>query len=104
MQRRQTAFSWQRHAWLAWLVVGGGLVAAGYELPYINWQGNARHRWITPHVHLEVWRDGEAIDPATLGLEVTPPRGGGDGEQERARGGPPPARGTEPDAPDQDAH
>ncbi len=169
---------WRRQGWLAGLLAGGGLVAAAYELPYVNWQpvvppvdahplivrmdakgdgrfwsprsgnrrhrgvdlaaplnspvrairsgtvaetgthrglgrfiklehrgglrslyahlarvqvepgarvrqgdviglvgktGNARHRWITPHVHLEVWRDGEAVDPATLGLEVTEP-------------------------------
>ncbi|MBI3330637.1 MAG: M23 family metallopeptidase [Candidatus Omnitrophica bacterium] len=178
MQRPRNASWLKRRAWLAWLVVGGGLVAAGYELPYVDWQavvppvdaqplivrvdakgdgrfwslrsgnrrhrgvdlaaplhspvrairsgtvtetgshrglgrfielshrgglrslyahlarvdvepgarvrqgdviglvgktGNARHRWITPHVHLEVWRNGEPIDPATLGLAVTEP-------------------------------
>jgi len=81
----------------------GARVRQGDVIGLVGKTGNARHRWITPHVHLEVWRGGEPVDPAALGLEVTPPRGGGDGEQGRARGGPPPARGTEPDAIERDA-
>jgi murein DD-endopeptidase MepM/ murein hydrolase activator NlpD len=32
--------------------------------------GNARHRWITPHLHLEVVKDGHPIDPQSLGLPI----------------------------------
>jgi Holliday junction DNA helicase RuvB len=32
---------------------------------------------------------------SNLGAQVTPPENGGDGERQRARGGPPPARGTD---------
>ena len=37
--------------------------------------GNARSRLITPHVHVELVKDGQPIDPTTNGLEVaqTPP-------------------------------
>ena len=30
-------------------------------------------RTASSHVHLEVWRNDEPVDPATLGLEVTEP-------------------------------
>jgi murein DD-endopeptidase MepM/ murein hydrolase activator NlpD len=48
----------------------GDRVAQGQVLGTVGKTGNARHPWISPHVHLEVVSRGEAIDPATLGLQV----------------------------------
>lgn len=44
--------------------------------------GNARHPWITPHLHLEVVRDGEPVDPETVGLLVGQPATGAEGAWE----------------------
>lgn len=51
-------------------VTAGQRVAQGQAIGAVGKTGNARHRLITPHVHVEVVRGGEWIDPATLGLEV----------------------------------
>ena len=48
----------------------GGRVKQGQVIGTVGKTGNARHPWITPHLHLEVARRGELIDPATLGLTV----------------------------------
>ena len=48
----------------------GARVRQGEVIGAVGKTGNARHRAIVPHVHLEVWRDGERIDPHTLGLRV----------------------------------
>lgn len=48
----------------------GARIRQGAVIGTVGKTGNAQHRWITPHVHLEVWRDGEPVDPQTLGLEV----------------------------------
>ena len=48
----------------------GARVRQGAILGTVGKTGNARHRWISPHLHLEVLRDGIPIDPSALGLEV----------------------------------
>lgn len=51
----------------------GARVRQGDIIGLVGKTGNARHRWITPHLHLEVVRANEPIDPQTLGLSVTDP-------------------------------
>ena len=51
----------------------GARVRQGDIIGLVGKTGNARHRWITPHLHLEVVRAGEPMDPQTLGLHVTDP-------------------------------
>ena len=52
------------------LVEAGARVRQGAQIGTVGKTGNARHRWITPHLHLEVLRDGEPIDPTSLGLPL----------------------------------
>ncbi len=49
----------------------GQRVRQGETIGLVGKTGNARHPAIMPHVHLEVWRDEERIDPQTLGLQVS---------------------------------
>lgn len=49
-------------------VSAGRRVRQGEVIGTVGKTGNARHRWIAPHLHLEVLRDGRPRDPATLGL------------------------------------
>jgi len=49
----------------------GERVPQGAIIGSVGKTGNARHPWITPHLHLEVVRDGTPIDPQGLGLHVT---------------------------------
>ena len=51
----------------------GARVRQGEVIGTVGKTGNARHPWITPHVHLEVLKDGEPIDPQLLGLQVVEP-------------------------------
>lgn len=46
----------------------GDRVRRGQAIGTVGKTGNARHPAITPHVHLEVSRHGELVDPASLGL------------------------------------
>ena len=55
------------------VVEPGARVKQGDPIGTIGKTGNARHRWITPHLHLEVLRDGVPIDPVTLGLQAIEP-------------------------------
>ena len=48
----------------------GDRVTQGQVIGTVGKTGNARHPWISPHVHVEVARGGAVIDPATLGLQV----------------------------------
>lgn len=48
----------------------GERVRQGQVIATVGKTGNARHPLIKPHLHLEVLRDGEPINPATLGLVV----------------------------------
>ena len=48
----------------------GERVRQGEPIGTVGKTGNARHPWITPHVHLEVLKDGEPIDPQLLGLQA----------------------------------
>jgi len=50
----------------------GARVRQGQLIGRVGKTGNARHRWIEPHVHLEVVKSGEAVDPALIGLPVPP--------------------------------
>jgi murein DD-endopeptidase MepM/ murein hydrolase activator NlpD len=52
------------------LVEPGTRVRQGARIGTVGNTGNARHRWITPHLHLEVVKDGEPIDPQSLGLPI----------------------------------
>ena len=52
----------------------GERVRQGERIGTVGKTGNARHPWIAPHVHLEVVRDGEPIDPQTLGLVMVSPQ------------------------------
>lgn len=49
----------------------GARVRQGQVVGTVGKTGNARHPWITPHVHFEVVKGEEPIDPQTLGLPVT---------------------------------
>ena len=49
----------------------GERVRQGEMLGAVGKTGNARHSWITPHVHLEVLKQGQPIDPQMLGLRLT---------------------------------
>ena len=51
----------------------GDRVRQGEPLGTVGKTGNARNRWITPHLHLEVSKDGSLIDPARLGLVFAEP-------------------------------
>jgi murein DD-endopeptidase MepM/ murein hydrolase activator NlpD len=51
----------------------GDRVRQGQVIGTVGKTGNARHTWITPHVHLEVLRAGKPIDPAALGLALVVP-------------------------------
>jgi murein DD-endopeptidase MepM/ murein hydrolase activator NlpD len=48
----------------------GDRVKQGHIIGTIGKTGNAKHPWIEPHVHFEVARNGQRIDPATLGLQA----------------------------------
>ena len=54
-------------------VARGARVAQGAVIGAVGKTGNAKSHWITPHLHLEVVRDGEPIDPQTLGLRIVLP-------------------------------
>ena len=51
-------------------VAAGARIAQGAVIGTVGKTGNARHRWITSHLHLEVTRRGELVDPESLGLEI----------------------------------
>ena len=52
------------------VVEPGERVRQGAVIGAVGKTGNARHPWITPHLHLEVWKDGQPINPEMLGLHV----------------------------------
>ena len=54
-------------------VRSGQRVRQGMAIGTVGTTGNARSRWISPHLHLEVWRGGEPVDPHSLGLAVVLP-------------------------------
>lgn len=54
-------------------VAAGERVRQGQRIGSVGKTGNARHPWITPHLHLEVSRNGTLIDPAQLGLVFVEP-------------------------------
>jgi murein DD-endopeptidase MepM/ murein hydrolase activator NlpD len=51
----------------------GTRVRQGALIGAVGKTGNARHPWIAPHLHLELWDGKQAVDPQTLGLRVTGP-------------------------------
>ena len=51
----------------------GQRIAQGAVIGTVGKTGNARHQWITPHLHLEVWRNGRPVDPQVVGLHVVEP-------------------------------
>ncbi len=51
----------------------GTRLRQGQIIGTVGKTGNARHRWVTPHLHLEVERDNMPIDPAALGLTLVEP-------------------------------
>ncbi len=54
-------------------VTEGQRVRQGQVIGAVGKTGNARHAWITPHLHFEVLRQGVPIDPLTLGLAAQEP-------------------------------
>ena len=56
------------------LVTVGERVRQGQIIGTVGKTGNARHRVIKPHLHLEVLRRGQPFDPAALGLAMVPPQ------------------------------
>ena len=54
-------------------VAVGQRVSQGAIIGTVGKTGNARRAWITPHLHLEILRDGQPVDPQTLGLQVAGP-------------------------------
>ena len=71
----------------------GARVRQGQTIGTVGKTGNARHPWITPHLHLEVLQDGAPVNPQTLGLQVVDPaartvdRDTSSEEGDEARGG-----------------
>ncbi|MBI4343128.1 MAG: M23 family metallopeptidase [Candidatus Omnitrophica bacterium] len=51
----------------------GQRIRQGEPIGTVGKTGNARHRWIIPHVHLEVLQHGAPVDPAALGLQIGEP-------------------------------
>ncbi len=51
----------------------GDRVRQGQTIATVGKTGNARNRLIKPHLHLEVLRQGEPIDPARIGLVAVEP-------------------------------
>ena len=51
-------------------VEAGARVRQGEVLGTVGKTGNAKHPWIVPHVHLEMVKDNNPIDPALIGLRV----------------------------------
>lgn len=75
-------------------VVQGQRVRQGQVIGAVGKTGNARHAWITSHLHLEVMQVKEPINPSALGLVVSEPSGRGTEQAEEdehseseARGG-----------------
>lgn len=63
-----------RYAHLSEVMVSvGSRVAQGALIGSVGKTGNARSARIHPHLHLELWWDGEPIDPQTLGLRLIDP-------------------------------
>lgn len=60
-------------------VAVGQRVRQGQPIGTIGKTGNARHHVIQPHLHLEVWRRGDPVDPASVGLAVVASEHRGDG-------------------------
>lgn len=46
----------------------GQRVRQGQRIGTVGKTGNARHPWIAPHLHMEITRRGEPVDPAGFGL------------------------------------
>ena len=51
----------------------GSRVRQGQRLGTVGKTGNAAHPWITPHLHLEVLKTEQPIDPQLIGLQVVEP-------------------------------
>ena len=51
-------------------VVPGARVRQGAIIGTVGKTGNARSPLVTPHLHVEVTREGRPLDPQTLGLRV----------------------------------
>ena len=51
-------------------VTQGQRVSQGQVIGTVGKTGNARHPWISPHLHLELASHGEILDPAALGLRA----------------------------------
>ncbi len=51
----------------------GAHIRQGQRIGTVGKTGNARSPLMTPHLHVEVAKDGRMIDPASLGLHVVLP-------------------------------
>ena len=54
-------------------VKSGARVRQGEVIGTVGKTGNARHAWITPHLHLEVLQSGTPLDPKAIGLIALAP-------------------------------
>jgi len=54
-------------------VAVGARVPQGTMIGTIGKTGNAKHPWITPHLHFELSRRGTPVDPRQLGLALVDP-------------------------------
>jgi murein DD-endopeptidase MepM/ murein hydrolase activator NlpD len=54
-------------------VEAGSRVRQGQVIGTVGKTGNARHPGITPHVHLEVTKDGVPVNPELVGLKAMSP-------------------------------
>jgi murein DD-endopeptidase MepM/ murein hydrolase activator NlpD len=66
-------------------VDAGARVRQGEIVGTVGKTGNAKHPWITPHLHLEVTRRGKPLDPRQLGLALAEPSAGAAQEAESSR-------------------
>ena len=51
----------------------GTRVRQGEAIGTVGKTGNARSRLVTPHLHLEIVKDGDSVDPRSLGLQAVEP-------------------------------
>jgi murein DD-endopeptidase MepM/ murein hydrolase activator NlpD len=57
----------------------GDRLRQGQKIGAVGKTGNAKSPLIKPHLHLEIWKNGEPVDPETMGvsvIKIETPKGG----------------------------